>query len=192
MNGVSVVSARIAVLHTRLLLVHYAWRIVTDLGYLFTTVVLRSNCGRRFSDFSLVTVRIWFFSLSFVITNRMSLQNNTMEIATESDRELQPQMFFWQPHIANSEHQSRQTKQWWRRWGNGPECGFISDRKVTTVPAVMSVKWSFHAGENIHNTLTNVVCNMGLKFTKAISYCVQNRGQWNSCVDAEEALMAVE
>ena len=32
---------------------------------------------------------------------------------------------------------------------------------------------------------------MGLKFMNAI-YCVQNRGQWNTCVYAEEALMEVE
>lgn len=31
-----------------LLLVHNAWRTVTDLGFLFATVVLHSNCGQRF------------------------------------------------------------------------------------------------------------------------------------------------
>lgn len=160
MNGVSVVSARIAALHTRLLLVHYAWRIVTDLGYLFTTVVLRSNCGQRFSDFSLVTVRIWFFTLSFVITNWNCLcKTIPWKLQLKAIASCSPRCF----SDSQQRHQSRQTKQWWRRWGNGPECGFISDRKVTTVPAVMSVKWSFHAGEK-HSQYAEKCCvQHGLK-----------------------------
>lgn len=160
MNGVSVVSARIAALHTRLLLVHYAWRIVTDLGYLFTTVVLRSNCGQRFFLIS-ASLRWGFDSFLCLLRSQTECLCETIpwKLQLKAIASCSPRCF----SDSQQRHQSRQTKQWWRRWGNGPECGFISDRKVTTVPAVMSVKWSFHAGEK-HSQYAEKCCvQHGLK-----------------------------